>query len=84
MDYWGAGSPGCFDVSQKISAQDVMHEQACCHDEAANHQLPIATAIFIVLSLLTNENIEVVLLINCLAWRGVLVMDNTLPIKKHS
>ena len=22
-----------------------MHEQACCHDEAVNHQLPIATAL---------------------------------------
>ena len=28
----------------KKTAQDVMHEGACCHDEAANHQLPIAEA----------------------------------------
>ena len=28
----------------KISAPDMMHEQACCHDEAANHQLPTAVA----------------------------------------
>ena len=55
-----------------------------CFGEAANHQLPMAVAIFIELHLLTNENTEVVLLINCLAWRGVLVMDNTFPIKKHS
>ena len=26
------------------SAQDMMHEQVCCHDEAANHQLPLAVA----------------------------------------
>ena len=27
-----------------------MHEQACCHGEAANHQLPIAVALWITLS----------------------------------
>ena len=26
------------------TVRDVMHEQVCCHDEAANHQLPIAAA----------------------------------------
>ena len=26
------------------SAQDMMHERVCCHDEAANHQLPLAVA----------------------------------------
>ena len=40
----GAESPGGFDVSPKNSARDVMHEWACCRDEAANHQLPIAAA----------------------------------------
>ena len=40
----GAESPGWFDVSQKTSAQDMMHELARCRDEAANHQLPIAAA----------------------------------------
>ena len=44
----GAESPGWFDVSPKISAWDVMHERACCHDEAANHQLPIAEAFWII------------------------------------
>ena len=29
------------------------------------------------------KNIEVVLLINCLAWRGILLMDNMVPVKKH-
>ena len=31
-----------------------------------------------------TKNIEVVLLINCLSWRGVLRMDRNFPIKKHS
>ena len=31
-----------------------------------------------------TKNVEVVLLFNSLAWRGVLMMDNTFPIKKHS
>ena len=35
----GAESPGRFDVSPKDSARDVMQEQMCCRDEAANHQL---------------------------------------------
>ena len=29
---------------QKNSARDLMREQVHCHDEAANHQLPVATA----------------------------------------
>ena len=37
----GAEIPGRFDVSPKNSAQDMMHEQVHCPDEAANHQLPI-------------------------------------------
>ena len=32
-----AESSGWFDVSPKNSAQAVMYERACCHDEAANH-----------------------------------------------
>ena len=44
----GAESAGWFDVSPKNSAQDVMHEQVCCCDEAANHQLPIAAAFWII------------------------------------
>ena len=43
----GIESPGWLDVSPKISARHVMHEQACCHDEPANHQLPIAAAFWI-------------------------------------
>ena len=44
----GAQSPGWFDVSPKNSAGDVIHEWVCCHDEAANHQLPIAAAFWII------------------------------------
>ena len=44
---WGAESPGWFDVLPKNSTWDVMHEQVCCRDEAANHQLPIVVASWI-------------------------------------
>ena len=44
----GAESPGWFDVSPKMSVQDMMHEWVRCHDEAANHQLPIAEAFWII------------------------------------
>ena len=44
----GAESPGWFDVLPKNSAWDVMHEWACCCDEAVNHQLPIAVAIWVI------------------------------------
>ena len=37
----GAEPPGWFDVLTKYSAWDMMHERACCCDEAANHHLPI-------------------------------------------
>ena len=40
----GAESPGWFNVSQKNSSWDMMHVCAHCHDEAANHQLPIVVA----------------------------------------
>ena len=51
----GGGSPKWFDVLPKNSAWDMMHEWAPCCDEAANHQLPINAAIFIVTHLSTNE-----------------------------
>ena len=44
----GAESPGWFDVLPKNSAWDVIHEQAHCYDKAANHQLPIAAAFWII------------------------------------
>ena len=44
----GPESPGWFDVSPKNSEQDMMHEQGCCCDEAANHQLPMAAAFWII------------------------------------
>ena len=40
----GAESPEQFDVVPKNPAQDVIHEWVCFHNEAANHQLPIAVA----------------------------------------
>ena len=48
-------SPGWFDVSPQNYAWNVMHEQVCCHDEAANHQLSIATAFWIIWIVSTEE-----------------------------
>ena len=39
---------GWFDVSPKDSALNLRHKQVHCHDEAANHQLPIAAALWII------------------------------------
>ena len=39
----GLSHPGDLMFHQN-TARDVMHEQACCRDEAANHQLPVAAA----------------------------------------
>ena len=44
----GAESPDWFDVSPKNSARDTVYEWAHCHNEAANHQLPIAAAFWII------------------------------------
>ena len=44
----GAESCGWLDVLPKYSAGDRMHEWVYCHDEAANHQLPIAVAFRII------------------------------------
>ena len=51
----GAESPGWLDVSPKNSSWDMMHELACCRDEAANHQLPIATGFWIIQTVSTEE-----------------------------
>ena len=51
----GTKSPGWSDVSQKNTAQDVMHEPACCHDEAANHQLPVVVAFWIIWIVSTTQ-----------------------------
>ena len=48
LGFRGPESPGWFDVLPKNSAWDVMHEWAHCHDEAANHQLPITAAFWII------------------------------------
>ena len=47
-ELYGVGSPGWFDVSPKNSAQDMMHVRAHCCDEAANQQLPIYVAFWII------------------------------------
>ena len=65
-----ADSPGCFDVSPENYAQKMMHGQVCCRDQAANHHLTIAMAFLLYCISQTMKNIEVVLLINCLAWGG--------------
>ena len=48
MGYSWAESPGWFDVLPNKPAPDVMHERVHCCDEAANHQLPIAVAFWII------------------------------------
>ena len=48
LGYRGAESPGWFDVLPKNFAQAVMHEFLHCRVEAANHQLPIVTAFWII------------------------------------
>ena len=50
-----AESPGWFDVLPKISGGDMMHEWVYCRDEAANHQLPIAAAFWIIRIFSTEE-----------------------------
>ena len=50
----GAESPGWFDVLPNSYVWDMMHEWACCYDEAANHQLPIAVA-FCIIQIVSKE-----------------------------
>ena len=40
----GTESSGWFDILPKNSAWDMMHEQACCWDDASSHHLPITSA----------------------------------------
>ena len=47
--------PGWFDGLPKNSAWDVMHEGVQCNDEAANQQLPIAAASWIIWIISTEE-----------------------------
>ena len=55
LGYRRAESPEWFDVSQKNSAWAMMREQMHCCDEAANHQLPIAAAFWIIRIVSTKE-----------------------------
>ena len=58
LDCRGAESPGWFDVLPKSSAQDLIHEQVCCHDEAASHQLPITAAFWIIWIVSTQKHLN--------------------------
>ena len=51
----GAESPGWFDLSSKCSTGDLMHEQVHCREEAANHQLSIAAAFWMIEITSTEE-----------------------------
>ena len=55
LGYRGAESPGWFGVLIKISARDVMHERSHWPNEAANHQLPMAVAFWIIWIFSTQE-----------------------------
>ena len=48
VGYRGAESAGWCDVFSKKTTWDMMHQKECCPDEAANHQLPIAVAFWII------------------------------------
>ena len=48
LGYGGLGGLGDSMFCQKNSAWDIIHKQACCHDKAANHLLPIAAAFRII------------------------------------
>ena len=63
LGYSGTESPGRFYVSLKHSAWDVMHEQAHCHDEAANHQLPTAAGFWIT-QIVSTRNVQA----KCKIW----------------
>ena len=55
LSYRGPESPLWFHVSRKHSAQDMLREQAHCHDEAAYHQLSIAVTFWIIWIFSTEE-----------------------------
>ena len=48
LGFRGLSHLGDLMFHQKNSASNVMHEQACYPDEAANHQLPLAPAFRII------------------------------------
>ena len=76
----GAELPGWFDVSTKNSAQDVMHEQAYCSDEATSHQLPIAAAfwiIWIVSMEVCSSLMKNLMQIHCFTYSVILNMTAT-------
>ena len=54
LGYRQSKPPGWFVVSPKNSALNLRQEQVHCHDEAANHQLPI-TAFFCIIQTVSTE-----------------------------
>jgi hypothetical protein len=51
--------------------------QAHCRDEDASHHLPRAAAVFFSLHPSAGEDFDVVVLSYCLAWRSILMVNNT-------
>ena len=39
---------GLSHLGDGMFCQNTLHEQVCCHDEAANHRLPVAAALWII------------------------------------
>ena len=75
LGYKRAESPGWFDLLPRNSAWDVMHEQAHCCDEAANHQLPIVAAFWIIWIISTEEwwsLMQILMQIHCSTHSGIL------------
>ena len=80
----GAVSPGWFDVSPKNSARDMRHERSHCHDEAANHQLPIASAFWIIWIVSTEECLSLMQNLMQIHCSRSLVILNVMATHAHS
>ena len=66
---------------QKNSAQVLMHDWVCCHDEAANHQLPIAVAFWIICIVSIEECSR--LMQNLVPWNFWLFPKLKSPLKRE-
>ena len=54
----------------------INHAQMHCHDEAVSHNFPVLWFSSYCMSQLV-KNFNIIILINCLAWRNKLMVDNT-------
>ena len=74
LGYRGAEPPEWFDISPKNSAWDMMLEWVHCCDEAANHQLAIAVAFWIIwiVSVEKSNLIQNVMQIHCSTHSAIL------------